>query len=204
MLKLARDWSVHLNNVSPRKNLGLSPSTVNNIGKRSRESGEISVRKGRGGKPLLNGCDLRTLRRYGVRKRRATVMDISTWVQEYFGKSLAFNMFHHCIEKYDYWLLALFPGSSPGENNHAELLPVIYYMVGKHLHGFLDIQNVMLFNFPMFVHIYDSSGFHYGSDPEFLVATAKYLHLCPHIHLCISPTVLSYTGPKHGPSLPQD
>ena len=39
------------------KNLGLSPSTVHNIVKRFRESGEILVRKGQGWKPLLKACD---------------------------------------------------------------------------------------------------------------------------------------------------
>ena len=47
-------------NVSQRsiaKNLGLSPSTVHNIVKRFRESGESSVHKGQGWKPLLNVRD---------------------------------------------------------------------------------------------------------------------------------------------------
>ena len=49
-------------NVSQRKipkNFGLLPSTVHNIVKRFRESGEISVRKGQGWKPLLNARDHR-------------------------------------------------------------------------------------------------------------------------------------------------
>ena len=51
-------------NASQRKiarNLGLSPSTVHNIVKRFRESGEISVRKGQGRTPLLNALDHRAL-----------------------------------------------------------------------------------------------------------------------------------------------
>ena len=46
-------------NVSQRKtakNLGLSPSTVHNIVKRFRESGEILVHKGQGQDPLMNAC----------------------------------------------------------------------------------------------------------------------------------------------------
>ena len=39
------------------KNLGLSPSTVHNIVKWFRESGEVSVHKGQGQKPLLNARD---------------------------------------------------------------------------------------------------------------------------------------------------
>ena len=89
-------------NVSQRKianNLGLSPSTVHNIVKRFRESGEISVRKGQGRKPLLNARDHRALRRYCLRNRHATMMDIATWAQEYFGKSLSLNTVRRCIKK---------------------------------------------------------------------------------------------------------
>ena len=49
------------NNVSQReiaKNLVISPSTVHNIIKRYRESGEISACRGQGQKPTLNACDL--------------------------------------------------------------------------------------------------------------------------------------------------
>ena len=47
-----------------KKNLGLSQSRVHNIVKRFRESGEISVRKDQGRKPLLKGHDHRALRRF--------------------------------------------------------------------------------------------------------------------------------------------
>ena len=43
------------------KNLGLSPSTVHNIVKRFRKSGEISVPEGQGRKPLLNARDHQAL-----------------------------------------------------------------------------------------------------------------------------------------------
>ena len=89
-------------NVSQRKianNLGLSPSTVHNIVKRFREPGEISVRKGQWWLPLLNARDLRALRRYCLRNCHATMMDIVTWAQEYFGKSLSLNTVRCSIKK---------------------------------------------------------------------------------------------------------
>ena len=66
-------------NVSQRK---IAPSTVHNIVKTFRESGEILVRKGQGQKPLLNACDHRALRRYCLRNCQATIMDIATWALE--------------------------------------------------------------------------------------------------------------------------
>ena len=78
-------------NVSQHKianNLDLSPSTVHNILKRFRESGEISVRKGQGRKPLLNAHDHQAPRRYCLRNYHATMINLATWAQEYFGKSL--------------------------------------------------------------------------------------------------------------------
>ena len=77
----------------------LSRSIVHNIVKRFRESGEILVRKGQGRKPLMNARDHRALRRYCLRNRHATMMDIATWAQEYFGKSLSLNTVHRCIKK---------------------------------------------------------------------------------------------------------
>ena len=77
-------------------NLGLSPSTVHNIVKRFRESGEISVRKGQGWKPLLNAWPSSP---QAVLFENATMMDIATWAQEYFGKSLSLNTVRRCIKK---------------------------------------------------------------------------------------------------------
>ena len=89
--------------VSPRKitkSLGLSPSTVHNIVKRYRESGEISVRKGQGWKPRLNVYDHPALdRRYCLRNHQAIMMDIATWAREYLGKSLSLNTVHLFIKK---------------------------------------------------------------------------------------------------------
>ena len=77
------------------KNWGLSWFTVYNIMKRFRESGEISVCKEQGRKPLLNVHDHRALRRYCLRNSHAAMMDIATWVREYVGKSL--NAIRNCI-----------------------------------------------------------------------------------------------------------
>lgn len=71
------------------RNLGISPSTVRNIIKRFRESGEITTRKGQGRKPTLNARDLRSLRRYCIKNRHQCVKDITTWAQEYFRKPLS-------------------------------------------------------------------------------------------------------------------
>ncbi len=73
------------------KSLKLSSSTVHNIIQRFRESGAISVRKGQGRKTILDACDLRALRRHCITYRNATVMEITTWAQEYFQKTLLVN-----------------------------------------------------------------------------------------------------------------
>ena len=67
--------------------------------KRFRESGEISMRKDQGWKALLNARDHWDLRRYCLRNRHATMMDITTWSLEYLGKSLSLNIVHCCIKK---------------------------------------------------------------------------------------------------------
>ncbi len=71
------------------KSLKLSSSTVHNIIQRFRESGTISVRKGQGWKTILDAHDLRALRRHCITYRNATVMEITTWAQEYFQKTLS-------------------------------------------------------------------------------------------------------------------
>ncbi len=73
------------------KSLKLSSSTVHNIIQRFRESGTISVRKGQGRKTILDARDLRALRRHCITYRNATVMEITTWAQEYFQKTLSVN-----------------------------------------------------------------------------------------------------------------
>ncbi len=86
--------------VSQRKNaksLKLSSSTVHNIIQRFRESGTISVRKGQGRKTILDARDLRALRRHCITYRNATVMEITTWAQEYFQKTLSVYTIHRAI-----------------------------------------------------------------------------------------------------------
>ncbi len=73
------------------KALLISSSTVHNIIKRFRETGEISVRKGQGRRPLLDACGLRALRRHCITHRHDSVIDITKWAQEYFQKPLLVN-----------------------------------------------------------------------------------------------------------------
>ncbi len=79
------------------KSLKLSSSTVHNIIQRFRESGTISVRKGQGRKTILDARDLRALRRHCITYRNATVLEITTWAQEYFQKTLSVNTIHRAI-----------------------------------------------------------------------------------------------------------
>lgn len=80
------------NNISQRAialNLGISPSTVRNIIKRFRESGDITAPERKGRKPSLNARDLRSLGRYCIKNRPHCVKDIATWAQEHFRKTLS-------------------------------------------------------------------------------------------------------------------
>ncbi len=61
------------------KALQISLSTVHNIIKRFRETGEISVRKGQGWRPLLDARGLRALRRHCITHRHDSVIDITKW-----------------------------------------------------------------------------------------------------------------------------
>ncbi len=81
------------------KSLKLSSSTVHNIIQRFRESGTISVRKGQGRKTILDARGLRALRRHCITYRNATVMEITTWAQEYFQKTLSVNTIHRAIHR---------------------------------------------------------------------------------------------------------
>ncbi|KAK3559329.1 hypothetical protein QTP86_012759 [Hemibagrus guttatus] len=76
-----------------------SSSTVHNIIQRFRESGTISVRKGQGRKTILDARDLRALRQHCITHRNATVMEITTWAQEYFQKTLSVNTIHRAIRR---------------------------------------------------------------------------------------------------------
>lgn len=80
------------NNVPQRKigkDLDISPSTVHNIIKGVKESGESSVRKVQGRKPKLNYCDLRSLKQHCIKNHHSSISDITTWAQDYFGKPLS-------------------------------------------------------------------------------------------------------------------
>ncbi len=81
------------------KSLKLSSSTVHNIIQRFRESGTISVRKGQGRKTILDAHDLWALRWHCITYRNATVMEITTWAQEYFQKTLSVNTIHRAIRR---------------------------------------------------------------------------------------------------------
>lgn len=81
------------------KSLQLSSSTVNNIIRRFKESGKISVRKGQGRRTILNARDLRALKRHCIKNRSATVKEIKAWAQEYFQKPLSVNTIHRAIRR---------------------------------------------------------------------------------------------------------
>ncbi|KAK3553637.1 hypothetical protein QTP70_006759 [Hemibagrus guttatus] len=72
---------------------------MHNIIQRFRESGRISVHKGQGRKTILDARDLRALRRHCITYRNATVMEITTWAQEYFQKTLSVNTIHRAIRR---------------------------------------------------------------------------------------------------------
>ncbi len=76
--------------------LGPAP-LVTNIIKRFRETGEISVRKGQGRRPLLDARGLRALRRHCITHRHDSVIDINKWAQEYFQKPLSVNTIRRAI-----------------------------------------------------------------------------------------------------------
>ncbi len=85
------------NNVSQRQiamALQISPSTVHNIIKRFRETGEISVRKGQGQKPLLDARGIWARRQHCITHRHDSVIDITKWAQEYIQKPLSVNTCH--------------------------------------------------------------------------------------------------------------
>ncbi len=88
------------NNIPQRQNanaLQISSSTAHKIIKRLRETGEISVLKGQGRRPLMDAHDLRSLRRHCITHRHDSVIDITKWAQEYFQKPLSVNTIRHAI-----------------------------------------------------------------------------------------------------------
>ncbi len=88
------------NNVPQRqiaKALQISSSTVHNIIKSFRETGQMSVRKGQGRRSLLDALGLRALWRHCITHRHDSVLDITKWAQEYFQKPLSVNTIHRAI-----------------------------------------------------------------------------------------------------------
>ncbi|KAK3545957.1 hypothetical protein QTP70_016982, partial [Hemibagrus guttatus] len=90
--KIVEQYQKEVSQRKIAKSLKLSSSTVHNIIQRFRESGTISVRKGQGRKTILDARDLRALRRHCITYRNATVMEITTWAQEYFQKTLSAHL----------------------------------------------------------------------------------------------------------------
>ncbi len=64
-----------------------------------RETGEISLSKGRGRRPLLNACGLRALRWHWNTHRHDSVINITKWAQEYFQKPLSVNTIRRAISR---------------------------------------------------------------------------------------------------------
>uniref|UniRef100_A0A8C1RV65 Chloride channel, voltage-sensitive 2a n=1 Tax=Cyprinus carpio TaxID=7962 RepID=A0A8C1RV65_CYPCA len=95
--KIAEQYQKGVSQRKIAKSLKLSSSTVHNIIQRFRESGTISVCKGQGQKTILDARDLRALRRHCITYRNATIMEITTWAQEYFQKTLSVNTIHRAI-----------------------------------------------------------------------------------------------------------
>ncbi len=65
--------------------------------KRFRETGEISVRKGQGWRPLLDARGLWALRRHCITHWHDSVIDITKCAQEYFQKPLSVNTIRRAI-----------------------------------------------------------------------------------------------------------
>ncbi len=74
----------------PQHQIAKALQISSNIIKRFRETGEISVHKEQGQRPLLNAGGLRALRRHYITHRHDSVIDITKWAQEYFQKPMIF------------------------------------------------------------------------------------------------------------------
>ncbi len=88
------------NNVPQRqiaKALQISSSTVHNIIKRFRETGENCVRKGQGRRHLLDPHGLRALIQNVITHQLDSVIDITKWAQECFQKPLSVNTIRRAI-----------------------------------------------------------------------------------------------------------
>ncbi len=86
-------WNTFKNNVSQCQIAKALPiSSVNNIIKIFRKTGEISVCKGQGRRPLLDA-----LRQHRITHRHDYVIEITKWAQEYFQNPLFLNTIHRAI-----------------------------------------------------------------------------------------------------------
>ncbi len=92
--KIAEYFKNNVPQCQIEKALQISSYTVHNITKGFRWTGEISVRKGQGRRPLLDAHGLRALRRHCIRH---TVIDITKWAQEYFQKPLLVSTIRRAI-----------------------------------------------------------------------------------------------------------
>ncbi len=95
--KIVEYFKTNVPQLQIAKVLQISSSTVHNIIKRFRETGEISVRKGQGRRPLLDARGLRALRRHCITHRHDSVIDITKWAQENFQKPLSVNTIRRAI-----------------------------------------------------------------------------------------------------------
>lgn len=147
------------------KTLHLTPSTVNNIVRRFRETREISVWVVQGWKPLLNVRDLQTLRGHCMRNCHASRINIATWAQQYFRKPLSLHTVHCSIKKLNLKLHYAMrkPYNNSMQKRHrvpwawAHLrwterkwkrvlfsdLPMFQIVFGKHRHGVLRAKDEM-------------------------------------------------------------
>ncbi len=90
------------NNIPQRqiaKALQILSSTVHNIIKRFRESGEIFEHMGQGRRRLLDARGLQALRQHCITHRHDFVIDITKWAQEYLLKPMSINTIHRSICK---------------------------------------------------------------------------------------------------------
>lgn len=85
--RLVEQYKKNIYWLKMEKNLGLLPTTVFNIVKGFRESGEITIRIGKAG----NYCwksDLRAIRQHWMRNCHTTVISRAAWAQEYLRNSM--------------------------------------------------------------------------------------------------------------------
>ncbi len=106
------------------KTLQILSSTVHNIIKWFKETGEISVRKGEGRRPLLDARGLRALKQYCITHRHDSVFDITKWAQEYLQKTLSVNTIYHAIYRWQIKLLSCKKEAICEHSPEAPLCPV--------------------------------------------------------------------------------